>query len=101
MKRVISLLEKPGLPYAYHHFADPPPLPYVVYLMPGERNRDTLREGTVRLELYSEWLSSEKVLDAALDGLDYTKQRQYLETQRMYVTYYEIPYITKEKMEYE
>lgn len=100
MNEMIAVLKALGLPFAYHHFLAPPPLPYLVYYLDCEDVRDgnMLRQTEVILELYMQSIDAliEHHLEKLLCKYDFSKQRLYLQTEKMYLTRYAISYLRKE-----
>jgi len=94
-----NLLKSTGLPVAYHHFDEPPSLPYIVYLFTfsdnlGADNKVYQKINNYQVELYSEKkdLESEQLLENVFDENDiyYDKSETYIESEEMYQVIYEI-----------
>ena len=94
-----QLLQQTGMPWAYHHWDAPPPLPWGVYLSTEDDpffadNRTYLLTSGIRLEVYS--LARDPALDdavrAVLDGADipYDVSYTYIESEGLYETIFEI-----------
>jgi len=94
-----NLLKSTGLPVAYHHFDEPPSLPYIIYLFTYSSNfaadsKIYKRFDNYQVELYSEKkdLESEQLLENVFDENDiyYDKSETYIESEEMYQVIYEI-----------
>lgn len=94
-----NLLKSTGLPVAYHHFDEPPSLPYIIYLFTYSSNfaadsKIYKRFDNYQVELYSEKkdLESEQLLENVFDENDiyYDKSETYIESEEMYQVVYEI-----------
>lgn len=94
-----NLLKSTGLPVAYHHFENPPNLPYIVYLFThsnnfGAENKVYQKLNNYQVELYADEkdFESEQVIENLFDGNDiyYDKTEAYLESEEMYQVVYEI-----------
>ena len=94
-----NLLKSTGLPVAYHHFDEPPSLPYIIYLFTYSSNfaadsKIYKRFDNYQVELYSEkkGLESEQLLENVFDENDiyYDKSETYIESEEMYQVIYEI-----------
>ena len=100
MDKVISFLERLGIPYAYHHFAEGegPDPPFVCYLCPSMANfaadgRVYLDVDVVNIELYTDKKDSglEKKLQGLLteSGFVYEKNEAWIESEKLYEVVYE------------
>ena len=94
-----NLLKSTGLPVAYHHFEEPPSLPYIIYLFTYSSNfaadsKIYHKTNNYQVELYSNKkdLTSEKLIEDAFDNNDiyYDKSETYIESEEMYQVIYEI-----------
>ena len=94
-----NLLKSTGLPVAYHHFDEPPSLPYIIYLFTYSSNfaadsKIYKRFDNYQVELYSEKkdLESEQLIENLFDENDiyYDKSETYIESEEMYQVIYEI-----------
>jgi len=94
-----NLLKSTGLPVAYHHFDEPPNLPYIVYLFTyssnfGAEDRVYQKIDNYQVELYSEKkdLAREQLIENLFDENDiyYDKSETYIESEEMYQVIYEI-----------
>lgn len=97
-----NLLKSTGLPVAYHHFKNPPNLPYIVYLFTysnnyGADNKVYSKINNYQVELYSDKkdLESEKLIEELFDenGIFYEKSETYIESEDLYQVLYEIQVI--------
>lgn len=100
LKQINTMINSIGLSYAYHHFevGQAPSLPYLVFYYPG--SEDFLADGLnyqpindLRIELYTEEkdFTKETAVETVLqsNGLIYTKEEVYIESERMYEIIYE------------
>lgn len=94
-----NLLKSTGLPVAYHHFEEPPDLPYIIYLFAyssnfGADNKTYQKINNYQVELYSNEkdLESEQLIENLFDENDiyYDKSETYIESEKMYQVIYEI-----------
>lgn len=99
MKKLLSVLDSIGNPYAYDHFAEgeSPDPPFLCYLLPGSSNFSAdgkvyHRVSEVRLELYTDYkdLASEQKVEDALDaaGLFYNKTETWIDSEKLYEVLY-------------
>lgn len=99
MEELLQVLEKIGLPFAYHHFAEgeSPEPPFVIYLLPGSNNfaadgKVYYKIHEVHLELYTDLkdLELEQKVEDALDehGIFYNKTETWIESERLYEVLY-------------
>lgn len=100
-KEFKELLEDTDLEVTYHSWpiGQAPELPYLVYRYPQTDNfnaDDTVYQqiNNVDVELYtnSKDFATEKAVEAVLDGasIPWQKSENYIETERMYQTVYEM-----------
>lgn len=94
-----------GLPFRETCWQKPPAAPYGVYLREtvrrGADRKNCISEHSVSLELYARApdLASERKIEAALDAVpvQYTKtERQWLNTELLYMTIYDFEIIRKD-----
>lgn len=94
-----QLLNSTGLPVSYHHFKDPPNLPYLVYLFSysnnfGADNKVYEKINNYQVELYSDKkdLVSEKLIEDLFDNNEifYEKTETYIDSEDLYQVMYEI-----------
>ncbi len=98
--KLYKILNSSGIPFRYHHFDSPPPVPYGSYLFTGA---DTVHADgitvayfdNIRLELYTDRKSPEtesqleNTLTAA--GIAFEKIDEiYIETEKLFEVIYEI-----------
>lgn len=104
MTHLLALLKTTGYPVAYHHFADPPKTPYVVYLRVFDNNinSDYKVHGKFKfynIELYTHKKdpTAERKLEGILNNIDpaYSTTEVYLETEKLYMVVYEIKVIER------
>ena len=99
MEELLQMLEKMGLPFAYHHFAEgeSPEPPFVCYLLPGSNNFSAdgkvyYKINEVHIELYTDWkdLEVEQGVEAVLDehGVFYNKSEVWIESEKLYEVLY-------------
>ena len=95
----VTLLEEPGIPFAYDHLAEgeSPDPPFICYLLPQSDNFSAdgkvyLKVSSVNIELYtdSKDLSVEQKLEAVLDthGIFYDKTEVWIESEKLYEVLY-------------
>lgn len=98
-EELLRVLEPTGLPWAYHHWEQPPPPPYGVYLDNSydpfyADNRNYFNVRRVRLEVYSGHRDAplDARVEAALDAasVPYEADFEYLESEQLYESIYEI-----------
>lgn len=99
MDKLYEILKSTDLEVAYHHFNNPPPLPYIVYLQTGSDNfgadnRVYQKINDYQIELYSDYKDpeTEQVLEDTLDnnGIFYDKFEDYIESEKLYMVAYQI-----------
>ncbi|MCB6415032.1 hypothetical protein LI221_08135 [Faecalimonas umbilicata] len=99
MDRLLEMLQKMQLPFAYDHFAEgeAPQPPFLCYLLPGSNNFSAdgkvyFKVNEVRIELYTDVkdLSAEQAVEAVLDqyGLFYDKTETWIESEKLYEVLY-------------
>lgn len=99
MDRLLELLRKMQIPFAYDHFAEgeAPQPPFLCYLLPGSNNFSAdgkvyFKVNEVRIELYADEkdLSAEQAVEAVLDqyGLFYDKTETWIESEKLYEVLY-------------
>ncbi|MGI5963671.1 MAG: hypothetical protein ACOX7N_08165 [Lawsonibacter sp.] len=98
-EKLLAILSPVGIPWAYHHWDKPPALPYGVYLDGPYTtlyadNKNYLNIQTIRLEVYSS--VRDPSLDAKVEvaltagGLTYEVDFEYLESEGLYESIFEI-----------
>lgn len=94
-----QLLKTSGLPVAYHHFAQPPTPPYIVYLFSysssfGADNKAYNKQPNYQVELYTTKKDpvSEKLIEDLFDEHDiyWEKTETYIDSEDLYQVLYEI-----------
>ena len=99
MEKLIEIMNKIGLPFAYDHFSEGelPNPPFICYLLPGSDNfsadgRVYYKINEVRIELYcgSKDPALEATLEAVLDehGIFYNKTEVWIESEKLYEVLY-------------
>ena len=101
MDKIMELLSKTGIPFAYDHFAEgeSPDPPFICFLLPASDNFSAdgqvyFKVSEVHIELYTDKKDPEleerleDILDAA--GLFYDKMESYIETENLYEVLYEL-----------
>lgn len=97
-EQVKALLETSGIPFAYHVWASPPPLPWGVFRF-SEQNA-FYADGVLyyavsncQIELYTDTKQpdTEQKLEGVLTaaGISYTKFEYYIESEKLYQILYE------------
>ncbi|MDO5018814.1 MAG: hypothetical protein Q4E02_05880 [Lagierella massiliensis] len=110
MKKLISLIEEMGLPYAYSHFAkgESPKPPFLVYLFPKNRHFGAdgvvyYKNTEVDLEVYTDKkdLALERKIEGILDReqIYYEKSEVWIESERLYEVLYEFTIDLNDKEE--
>lgn len=99
---IIAALTAIGLPVAHRQFLaykdkPVPDPPYIVYLFPfaaahGADERNLYTERTMRIELYAgeRTLELEAAIEDVLISAEWTKEEDYIESEELYMTAYEI-----------
>lgn len=100
-EEVMAVMEKIGLPYAYHHFAEgeSPNPPFLVFLYPKSNNFSA--DGKVyhkinclNVELYADVknIELEQKIEAMFDGhgIFYEKSEVWIESESLYEVLYEM-----------
>lgn len=99
MEKLIEIMNKIGLPFAYDHFAegessDPP---FICYLTPNSDNfaadgQVYYKINEIHIELYTDYkdLSAEQRIEAVLDqhGIFYEKSETWIESEKLYEVLY-------------
>lgn len=99
MDRLIGMLEKMQIPFAYDHFAEgeSPEPPFVCYLLPGSDNfsadgKAYYKKNKIHLELYTDKkdLAVEQKVEDVLDEYDvfYNKSEVWIESEKLYEVLY-------------
>lgn len=99
MEKIKRILNKIGLPWAYHHFAEnnPQKPPFVIYLYSRSRNYSAdgkvyHKKNEVQLELYTDYKNPklEEKIEEILDKEDifYNKTEVYIESEKLYEVLY-------------
>lgn len=100
MDKLIEMMEKVGIPFAYDHFAEgeSPDPPFICYLLPGSDNfaadgRVYYKTNVVNIELYTDTkdLSAEQKLEDVLDrhGVFYEKSETWIDSEKLYEVLYQ------------
>ncbi len=99
MDKLLEILGKAGIPYAYDHFAEgeSPDPPFICYLLPNSDNfsadgKAYYKINEVHIELYTDIkdLSVEGQLEAVLDEYDifYDRSEVWIESEKLYEVLY-------------
>ena len=99
MKKLIEIMNKIGLPFAYDHFAEgeSPDPPFICYLTPNSDNfaadgKVYYKINEIHIELYTDCkdLSAEQKLENVLDAYDiyYEKSETWIESEKLYEVLY-------------
>lgn len=99
MDKLLEIMKKLGLPFAYHHFAEgeSPDPPFLIYLVASSDNfsadgRVYFKASEVHIELYTDYKSPEREeqVEAVLDeyGIFYEKTEVFIETEKLYEVLY-------------
>ena len=105
LKNIKQLLDKTEVPVAYDHWDEPPPLPYILTNVQGERaygadiSKNLIHDFTINIELYTDTkdLKIEAIVETALASFSYDKNQSWVDSEQLYVTYYTIEIKIKEK----
>lgn len=100
MERLLELLNKMGIPFAYDHFAEgeSPEPPFICYLLPGSDNfaadgKAYYKINDVRIELYTDKkdLSVEQRVEDVLDAASifYAKSETWIDSEKLYEVLYQ------------
>lgn len=99
MEKLIEIMNKTGLPFAYDHFAEgeSPNPPFICYLVPNSDNfaadgKVYYKINELHIELYTDCkdLSAEQKLEDVLDanGIYYEKSEVWIESEKLYEVLY-------------
>ena len=99
MEKLIEIMNKTGLPFAYDHFAEgeSPNPPFICYLVPNSDNfaadgKVYYKINELHIELYTDCkdLSAEQKLEDVLDanGIYYEKSEVWIEPEKLYEVLY-------------
>ena len=92
-----QLLKTSGLPVAYHHFAQPPTPPYIVYLFSyssnfGADNKAYNKQPNYQVELYTTGKdpASDKLIEDLFDAHEiyWDKTETYIDSEGLYQVLY-------------
>ena len=102
IKELKERLEATGLPVAYSHFADQTDPPFIAYLLPESRNilaDDSVYQTKmlVQVELNTNIrdLELEKKVEQQLTDVIWKKTTEYIESEAMFETIYEMEVMTE------
>ena len=106
MEKLIEIMNKIGLPFAYDHFSEgeSPDPPFICYLLPGSDNftpnsdnfaadgQVYYKINEIHIELYTDCkdLSAEQRIEAVLNqhGIFYKKSETWIESEKLYEVLY-------------
>ena len=99
MEKLIEIMNKTGLPFAYDHFAEgeSPDPPFICYLVPNSDNfaadgKVYYKINELHIELYTDCkdLSAEQKLEDVLDAYSiyYEKSEVWIESEKLYEVLY-------------
>jgi hypothetical protein len=99
MEKLVEIMNKIGLPFAYDHFAEgeSPDPPFICYLTPNSDNfaadgKVYYKINEIHIELYTDCkdLSAEQKLENVLDAYDiyYEKSETWIESEKLYEVLY-------------
>ena len=99
MEKLIEIMNKTGLPFAYDHFAEgeSPNPPFICYLVPNSDNfaadgKVYYKINELHIELYTDCkdLSAEQKLEDVLDAYSiyYEKSEVWIESEKLYEVLY-------------
>lgn len=98
-EKIVTMLQKTGIPFAYHHFAEgeSPEPPFLIYLSPGSHNFGAdgvvhFKVAAIDIELYTDKKDpeTEQIVEDVLDqsGLFYDKTEVYIDSEKLYEVLY-------------
>lgn len=99
MEKLIEIMNKIGLPFAYDHFVEgeSPDPPFICYLTPNSDNfaadgQVYYKINEIHIELYTDCkdLSAEQRIEAVLNqhGIFYEKSETWIESEKLYEVLY-------------
>lgn len=99
MDKLLEIIEKIGLPSAYHHFAEGESQnpPFLIYLLSASDNfsadgRVYFKANEVHIEIYMDYKSPdiEEKVEVVLDkyGIFYNKKEVFIESEKLYEVLY-------------
>lgn len=88
-----------------NNFVTPPPLPYILYILSiqkrGSDEKNNITEYNLDIELYSDEvdIDNEEKIETLIETLnvEYSKNREYISSEKMNMTLYNLNCIEKEK----
>ncbi|URZ07541.1 hypothetical protein [Clostridium felsineum] len=95
-------LEESGMKAAETAFKKPPPFPYIVFLDHVKRGgadmKNMIKHHELQVERYSEFNDDSVELEALFDekALEYTKEKQWLDSEKCFMTRYEFEILERE-----
>lgn len=100
MEKILEILHKINIPFAYDHFAEgeSPEPPFICYLFSNNDNFAAdgyayFKINAVRLELYTDEKSPdlEKTIETALDenGIFYSRSETWIDSEKLYEVLYQ------------
>lgn len=98
LAEVKQLLDKSGMPVAYHHFNNAMTAPFVVYYVPdidyiGADDAPYISMATLRIELYTDIkdVTAEHIIEDLLlaAGIFYSKSEVWISDEKLYEIVYE------------
>jgi hypothetical protein len=98
---VKTWLETTGLKVAEERFLRPPALPYIVFTesrkIYGADNKNKIASRNISIELYSEKIdtASENCVESLLNGIDYNKDRIWIQSDLFFQTIYDFELVEK------
>ena len=99
MDKLLEIVNKIGLPNAYHHFAEgeSPNPPFLIYVLPASDNFSAdgkvyFKANEIHIEVYTDYKSPdiEEKIEAVLDehNIFYNKSEVYIEPEKLYEVLY-------------
>jgi len=92
-----ELLEKVGVPVAYHAFSEEQAPPYICYTEPGSNNfmadgKVYLKVKVLNVELYTKYrdLELEKAVEDVLEEFPWQKTTNFINNENVHETIYEL-----------
>lgn len=104
--KLVEILDSTGFEIAYSDFKEKPKTPFIAYLLSSTSsfmadNVEYLKIGQYRIELYTDEKNevSQRKLEQAFEANEiiYEKDEAYIESERLFLTTYDIEWIISEE----
>lgn len=100
--QIFNRLKQAGIPVAYSHFNEPPPVPFVVYIVTdseryGADYKNMLKRQTIRIELYTDHKNEalEDRIANLFNEFEIDVTETYIEEQELYQVSFEFDMVDK------